>query len=205
MKNNFVSNYIKETKNILNKINQKDIERIIKILIEVKKTRGRIFFIGVGGSAANTSHAVNDFRKILALEAYSPTDNVSETTANTNDEGWHSIFINYLKVSKLKRKDLIFVFSVGGGNLEKNVSPNIVKAIDYAKKKKTKIVGIIGKDGGYTKKNSNACVLIPVVNSKHITPHSEGMQAVIWHMIVSHPKLKVNKTKMGKFKIITTL
>ena len=124
MKNNFVSNYIKETKNILNKINQKDIERIIKILIEVKKTRGRIFFIGVGGSAANTSHAVNDFRKILALEAYSPTDNVSETTANTNDEGWHSIFINYLKVSKLKRKDLIFVFSVGGGNLEKNVSPN---------------------------------------------------------------------------------
>lgn len=200
MKNNFVSNYIKETKNILNKINQKDIERIIKILIEVKKTRGRIFFIGVGGSAANTSHAVNDFRKILALEAYSPTDNVSETTANTNDEGWHSIFINYLKVSKLKRKDLIFVFSVGGGNLEKNVSPNIVKAIDYAKKKKTKIVGIIGKDGGYTKKNSNACVLIPVVNSKHITPHSEGMQAVIWHMIVSHPKLKVNKTKWESLK-----
>ena len=200
MKNNFVSNYIKETKNILKKINKKDIERIKKILIEVKKTRGRIFFIGVGGSAANTSHAVNDFRKILALEAYSPTDNVSETTANTNDEGWHSIFINYLKVSKLKRKDLIFVFSVGGGNLEKNVSPNIVKAIDYAKKKKTKIVGIIGKDGGYTKKNSNACVLIPVVNSKHITPHSEGMQAVIWHMIVSHPKLKVNKTKWESLK-----
>tara|TARA_A100001015_G_C14995300_1_gene715920 strand:- start:910 stop:1512 length:603 start_codon:yes stop_codon:yes gene_type:complete len=200
MQNSFISSYINESKKILSKINQKEIEKIIKILLEIKKNKGRIFFIGVGGSAANTSHAVNDFRKILALEAYSPTDNVSETTANTNDEGWDSIFINYLKVSKVKKKDLVFVFSVGGGNLEKNVSPNIVRAIDYAKRKKIKIVGIIGNDGGYTKKNSNACVLIPVVNDKHITPHSEGMQAVIWHMIVSHPKLKVNKTKWESLK-----
>lgn len=200
MQDSFISSYINESKKILSKINQKEIEKIIKILLEVKKNKGRIFFIGVGGSAANTSHAVNDFRKILALEAYSPTDNVSETTANTNDEGWDSIFINYLKVSKVKKKDLVFVFSVGGGNLEKNVSPNIVRAIDYAKRKKIKIVGIIGNDGGYTKKNSNACVLIPVVNDKHITPHSEGMQAVIWHMIVSHPKLKVNKTKWESLK-----
>ncbi len=200
MSDSFISSYINESKNILNKINKKEIQKIIDILVEVRKKNGRIFFIGVGGSAANTSHAVNDFRKILALEAYSPTDNVSEMTANTNDEGWDTIFINYLKISKLKKKDLIFVFSVGGGNLEKNVSPNIVKAIDYAKKKKVKIVGIIGKDGGYTKKNSNACVLIPVVNKQHITPHSEGMQAVIWHMIVSHPRLKINKTKWESLK-----
>jgi D-sedoheptulose 7-phosphate isomerase len=161
----------------------------------VKVDEGRIFFLGVGGSAGNCSHAVNDFRKIVGIEAYAPTDNVSELTARTNDEGWSTIFVEWLKVSKLHRKDALFIFSVGGGNLEKNISPNLVEAIKFAKTVGAKVIGIIGRDGGYTGENADVCVLIPTVNPDTITPHSEAFQAVVWHLLVSHPKLKSNNTK----------
>ena len=161
----------------------------------IKKKKGRIFFLGVGGSAANCSHAVNDFRKIIGVESYTPTDNVSELTARTNDEGWDSVFSEWLKVSNLNSKDLIFIFSVGGGNAEKNISTNLVKALKYGKLMGSKTVGIIGRNDGYAAKVTDECVVIPTVNKKTITPHTEAFQAVIWHLIVSHPKLKFNETK----------
>jgi D-sedoheptulose 7-phosphate isomerase len=161
----------------------------------VKSEGGRIFFLGVGGSAGNCSHAVNDFRKIVGIESYAPTDNVSELTARTNDEGWASVFVEWLKTSKLQAKDALFVFSVGGGNLEKNVSPNLVLALQLAKEVGAKVTGVVGRDGGYTAKVADACVVVPTVNPDTITPHSEAFQAVIWHLLVSHPKLKVNQTK----------
>ena len=153
------------------------------------------FFIGAGGSAANASHAVNDFRKFCNIESYCITDNISELTARTNDEGWDSTFSGWLKVSKLNSKDLIFVFSVGGGNIEKNVSPNIVEAISLAKSVKSKIVGVVGRDGGYTKSNADACILIPTENPKHVTPMTESLHVLMWHLIITHPKIAVNKTK----------
>jgi D-sedoheptulose 7-phosphate isomerase len=165
------------------------------LLATVKADGGRIFFLGVGGSAGNCSHAVNDFRKIVGIECYAPTDNVSELTARTNDDGWASVFVEWLKVSKLIDKDALFIFSVGGGNLEKNISPNLAEAIKLAKTVGAKVTGVVGRDGGYTAQAADACVIIPTVNPDTITPHSEAFQAVVWHLLVSHPKLKVNQTK----------
>jgi len=180
---------------IIKKIETKQIEKIVDLILNVRNEKGRIFFLGVGGSAGNCSHAVNDFRKIIGVESYAPTDNVSELTARTNDEGWSTIFSEWLKVSNLNPKDLIFVFSVGGGNIEKNISPNLVEALNYGKSIGCKLVGVVGRDGGYTTKVADACVIIPTVNEKTITPHTEAFQAVVWHLIVSHPKLKLNETK----------
>ena len=187
--------HLSEAIDIINKIDSEKIENIVEIIAQVRNKNGRIFFLGVGGSAANCSHAVNDFRKIIGVESYAPTDNVSELTARTNDEGWNSVFIEWLKVSKLKKDDLIFVFSVGGGNTEKNISVNLVEALKYAKSIKCNIVGIVGKDGGYTSSVASSCVIVPTVNEQTITPHTEAFQAVVWHLIVSHPKLKLNETK----------
>ena len=187
--------HLSEAIEIINKIDSEKIENIVKIIEEVKNKKGRIFFLGVGGSAANCSHAVNDFRKIAGIEAYTPTDNVAELTARTNDEGWNSVFVEWLKVSKLNRNDLIFVFSVGGGNIEKKVSVNLVESLKYAKSINCSIVGVVGKDGGYTASVANSCVVIPTVNEKSITPHTEAFQAVVWHLIVTHPKLKSKEMK----------
>lgn len=187
--------HLDEAIEIINKIDVNAIENVAKLLSEVKKDQGRIFFLGVGGSAGNCSHAVNDFRKIVEIESYAPTDNVSELTARTNDEGWPTIFEPWLKLSKLNSKDSVFIFSVGGGNLEENISPNLVNALKYAQTVGAKITGVVGKDGGYTAKVANACVVVPVVNKETITPHSEAFQAVIWHLLVSHPLLKQNQTK----------
>ena len=187
--------HLSEAIEIIKKIDTKQIEKMIEIIFNVRNEKGRAFFLGVGGSAANCSHAVNDFRKIIGVESYAPTDNVSELTARTNDEGWNSIFVEWLKVSNLNPKDLIFVFSVGGGNVEKNISPNLVEALKYGKIIGNRMVGVVGRDGGYTAKVADACVIIPEVNKKNITPHTEAFQAVVWHLIVSHPKLKLNETK----------
>ena len=191
----YAQQHLKEAKEIINHINIDAIEKVADLLATVKKDQGRIFFLGVGGSAGNCSHAVNDFRKIVEIESYAPTDNVSELTARTNDEGWATIFEPWLKLSKLNPKDAVFIFSVGGGNLEKNISPNLVNALKYAKQVGAKITGVVGRDGGYTAKVADACVIVPTVNPENITPHSEAFQAVIWHLLVSHPKLKENQTK----------
>lgn len=191
----FAEKYLKEAAEIIDKIDINSIEKLALIISNVKKNSARLFFLGVGGSAGNCSHAVNDFRKITQIESYAPTDNVSELTARVNDEGWKTIFVPWLKLSKLNKDDMIFIFSVGGGNLEKNISPNIVEALKFAKEIGCKIGGVVGKDGGYTAKVADAVVLIPVVNEQTITPHSEAFQAVVWHLLVSHPLLKENETK----------
>lgn len=191
----FAEKYLKEAAEIIDKIDINSIENLALIISNIKKNSARIFFLGVGGSAGNCSHAVNDFRKITQIESYAPTDNVSELTARVNDEGWKTIFVPWLKLSKLNKDDMIFIFSVGGGNLEKNISPNIVEALKFAKEVGCKIGGVVGKDGGYTAKVADAVVLIPVVNEQTITPHSEAFQAVVWHLLVSHPLLKENETK----------
>jgi D-sedoheptulose 7-phosphate isomerase len=191
----YAKQHLDEATNIISKIDIDSIERVADLLALVKRDQGRIFFLGVGGSAGNCSHAVNDFRKIVEVESYAPTDNVSELTARTNDEGWASIFEPWLKLSKLCSKDAIFILSVGGGNLEKNISPNLVNALKYAKNVGAKITGVVGRDGGYTAQVADACVIVPTVNPDNITPHSEAFQAVIWHLLVSHPKLKANQTK----------
>lgn len=191
----YIQQHLKEAVNIINAIDAGQIEGIVSIIHNIKEKDGRIFFLGVGGSAGNCSHAVNDFRKIVGIESYAPTDNVSELTARTNDEGWSTIFSEWLKVSKLSANDCLFVLSVGGGNLDKNISPNLVEALKYGKSVNSKIVGIVGRDGGYTAKVADACVIIPTVNPENITPHSEALQAVIWHLLVSHPSLKANQTK----------
>ena len=191
----YAQQHLNEAKEIINHINIDAIEKVADLLATVKKDQGRIFFLGVGGSAGNCSHAVNDFRKIVEIESYAPTDNVSELTARTNDEGWATIFEPWLKLSKLNPKDAVFIFSVGGGNLEKNISPNLVNALKYAKQVGAKITGVVGRDGGYTAQVADAYVIIPTVNPENITPHSEAFQAVIWHLLVSHPKLKENQTK----------
>ena len=191
----YAQEHLNEAREIIDQIDIEAIEKVADLLSTVKKDQGRIFFLGVGGSAGNCSHAVNDFRKIVEIESYAPTDNVSELTARTNDEGWPTIFEPWLKLSKLNPKDAVFIFSVGGGNLEKNISPNLVNALKYAKQVGAKITGVIGRDGGYTAKVADACVVIPIVNPENITPHSEALQAVIWHLLVSHPKLKENQTK----------
>jgi D-sedoheptulose 7-phosphate isomerase len=191
----YAAKHLAEAAEIIDRLDVSAIEKVADLIAMVKVDEGRIFFLGVGGSAGNCSHAVNDFRKIVGIEAYAPTDNVSELTARTNDEGWSTIFVEWLKVSKLHRKDALFIFSVGGGNLEKNISPNLVEAIKFAKTVGAKVIGIIGRDGGYTGENADVCVLIPTVNPDTITPHSEAFQAVVWHLLVSHPKLKSNNTK----------
>ena len=187
--------HLRETAEIVAKINPADCEKCVQELVGVRTRGGRLFILGVGGSAANASHAVNDFRKIAGLEVYAPTDNVSELTARTNDEGWASVFVEWLRGSRLNAKDALLIFSVGGGNVEKNISPNLVAAMQLAQQVGTRIIGIVGKDGGYTAKVANACVIVPTVNANNVTPHSEAFQAVLWHLFVSHPDLKVNQTK----------
>ncbi len=197
---NFTESFLSEANKIIESLDCQSIERVVGVLANVQKMGGCIFFLGVGGSAANASHAVNDFRKIAGFEAYAPTDNVSELTARTNDDGWKSVFEGWLKVSRLNSKDVLFIFSVGGGDLERNVSPNLVLALQYAKSVGAKIVGVVGRDGGYTSKVADACVIIPTVNPTHITPHTEAFHAVVWHLIVSHPDLKANQTKWESMK-----
>ncbi len=191
----FAEKFLIETKLIIDRLDLESIEQIVDLLLELRCQKGRLFFLGVGGSAANASHAVNDFRKIVGIEAYTPTDNISELTARTNDDGWKSVFSNWLAASHLSAKDMLFVLSVGGGDLVKNISPNLVAALDYGKEQGSKIVGILGRDGGYTAKIADTYVLIPTVNVDHITPHAEAFQAVIWHLMVAHPKLKLITTK----------
>jgi len=192
---NYAEQHLNEAAEILRKIDVIAIEKMADLLAKVKTAGGRIFFLGVGGSAGNCSHAVNDFRKIVGIESYAPTDNVSELTARTNDEGWATVFVEWLKTSKLVAKDALFIFSVGGGNLEKNISPNLVEALKFAKSIGAKVTGVVGRDGGYTAQVADACVIVPTVNAETTTPHSEAFQAVVWHLLVSHPKLKANQTK----------
>ena len=171
------------------------IEKMVALLADLRARGGRLFFLGVGGSAANCSHAVNDFRKIAGIEAYTPADNVSELTARTNDEGWDTVFAAWLKGSRLQKKDMLFVLSVGGGSLERNISPNLVRALEYARDVGAQIVGVVGRDGGYTAQVADACVIVPTVNPDNVTPHTEAFQAVVWHLLVSHPALKASETK----------
>ena len=191
----YTEQHLVELRQIAEGIDADAIESMADLLSGVKLDGGRLFFLGVGGSAGNCSHAVNDFRKIVGMEAYTPTDNVSELTARTNDEGWDTVFVEWLKTSRLNEKDVVFVLSVGGGNLEKNISPNLVKALQYAKEVGARTTGIVGRDGGYTATVADVCVIVPTVNPETVTPHSEAFQAVIWHLLVSHPKLKANQTK----------
>lgn len=191
----FIEQFLDEATTVIKQLDKSQIEKSVDLLLSAKASHGRLFILGVGGSAANASHAVNDFRKIVGIEAYAPTDNVSELTARTNDEGWATVFSSWLEVSRLQAKDMLLVLSVGGGNLEKNISPNLVAALEYAKKVGSKIIGIVSRDGGYTRQVADACVLIPAPNPENTTPHAEAFQAVIWHLMVSHPKLKASQTK----------
>jgi D-sedoheptulose 7-phosphate isomerase len=192
---NFSEQFLTEVQEITRQLDTGAIEKMARLLAEVRQREGRLFILGVGGSAANASHAVNDFRKITGIETYAPTDNVSELTARTNDEGWATVFDRWLNVSRLRNSDAVLVFSVGGGNLEKQVSPNLVTALQYAKSTGAAVLGIVGRDGGYTAKVADAYVMIPTVNATHVTPHSEAFQAVIWHLLVSHPLLKAAQTR----------
>ena len=196
----FAKQFLTEVQQVATQLDPDAIERAVDELASIRQRGGRLFILGVGGSAANASHAVNDFRKICGFECYAPTDNVSELTARTNDDGWASIFAEWLKGSRLQARDGLLIFSVGGGNLEKNVSPNLVAAIQLARQVGASVVGVVGRDGGYTAKAANVCVLVPVVNPAHVTPHSEAFQAVVWHLFVSHPKLKVGQTKWESTK-----
>ncbi|MFM9953526.1 MAG: SIS domain-containing protein [Opitutaceae bacterium] len=195
MSSSYSIQHLRETVEIIAKINPDDCEKCVAELRATRERGGRLFILGVGGSAANASHAVNDFRKIAGLECYAPTDNVSELTARTNDEGWATVFVEWLRGSRLKPIDTLLILSVGGGNLEKNVSPNLVLALKLAQEVGAHIIAIVGKDGGYAAKVAHACVIVPTVNPANITPHSEAFQAVIWHLFVSHPNLKLNQTK----------
>lgn len=191
----YARQHLAEASEVISRIDVDAIERMAELLRSLRDRHGRLFFLGVGGSAGNCSHAVNDFRKIVGIEAYAPTDNVSELTARTNDEGWETVFVEWLKTSRLSNNDMLFIFSVGGGNLEKNVSPNLVRALQHAKVVGAQVVGVVGRDGGYTAKVADECVIVPTVNPETITPHSEAFQAVIWHLLVSHPSLKAKQTK----------
>jgi len=192
---NFSEQFLLEAQQVIRKLDTQSIESVVGILAGARSQGGRVFFLGVGGSAANASHAVNDFRKIAGIECYAPTDNVSELTARTNDEGWASVFEEWLKVSRLRAGDVVFVLSVGGGSLENNVSPNLVAALRFAKAAGAKVVGVVGRDGGYTARVADACVVIPTINDAHVTPHAEAMQSVICHLMVSNPALKQARTK----------
>ena len=196
----FSTQFLNEVRLIADALDKAAIEKLAGLLAETRTRQGRLFILGVGGSAGNASHAVNDFRKIVGIETYAPTDNVSELTARTNDEGWSTVFEAWLKVSHLRRGDTVLVLSVGGGNVEKNVSPNLVTALAYAKSVGASVAGIVGRDGGFTATVADACVIIPTVNADHVTPHSEAFQAVVWHLLVSHPALKAAATKWESVK-----
>ena len=191
----YTEKHLAEASQIISQLDVGAIEQMVERLVSLRQRGGRLFFLGVGGSAANCSHAVNDFRKIAGIEAYAPTDNVSELTARTNDEGWASVFVEWLKVSHLNDRDMLFIFSVGGGNVEKNISPNLVLALQYAKQIGASVVGVLGRDGGYTAQVADACVIVPTVNPETVTPHAEAFQAIVWHLLVSHPALKAAPTK----------
>jgi len=200
MVSDYTQKYLTQAADIVSKLDAAQIDSMVAVIRGVRDNGGRLFFIGVGGGAGNCNHAVNDFRKIACIECYTPTDNVSELTARINDDGWETSFVNWLIVSKLGAKDALFVFSVGGGNLEKNISANIVRSLELAKKVGAKVVGVVGRDGGYTKQVADACVVIPVVDSETITPHTEAFQAVVWHLIVTHPDLKAREMKWESVK-----
>lgn len=196
----YIEKYLREASAIIEKIDVDQTRLMLDLVVKLKESKGRLFILGVGGGAGHASHAVNDFRKICGIEAYAPSDNVSELTARINDDGWETAYVNWLKISKLGTDDLVMVFSVGGGNTEKKISVNIVNSLQYAKDKGAKICGIVGRDGGYTARIADACVIIPMVNPETITPHTEAFQAVIWHLLVSHPDLQVNKMKWESLK-----
>jgi len=196
----YTSKYLAEVGQIAAAIDRRQIDRITEILLVLRKAHGRLFFLGVGGSAGNAGHAVNDFRKIAGIESFTPTDNVSELTARINDDGWESCFANWLKDSNLRSSDVVFIFSVGGGNLEKNISPNIVMALKLAKQVGAKVIGVVGRDGGYTATVADACVIIPTASAETITAHTEAFQAVVWHLIVSHPDLRKHEMKWEREK-----
>jgi D-sedoheptulose 7-phosphate isomerase len=189
------ADFLQDAARILARLDLAAIDAVVGLVAGVRQRGGRVFFLGVGGSAANAAHAVNDFRKIAGVEAYAPTDNVSELTARTNDEGWESVFAGYLKGSRLGANDLVFVLSVGGGDLERNISPNLVRALEYARQVGAAVCGIVGRDGGYTARVADACVVVPTVNAETVTPHAEAFQAVLWHLMVSHPLLKAAPTR----------
>ena len=191
----YTSAYLEEATRILSNLDMGAIEKMVDLLVDLRARGGRLFILGVGGSAANASHAVNDFRKIAGIEAYTPADNVSELTARTNDDGWDSVFVNWLRGSRLTSKDMILVFSVGGGHLERNISPNLVKALQYGVEVGSTICGIVGRDGGYTAKVADCCIVIPTINPQTVTPHAESFQAVIWHLLVSHPSIQMSAMK----------
>ena len=197
---NFSKKYLQECVEICNTINPDEIEDMANLINSVRSESGRIFFLGVGGGAGHASHAVNDFRKICNIESYAPTDNVSELTARVNDDGWDTCYVNWLKGSKISNKDLIFVFSVGGGNLEKNISVNILKSLQLAKEVGSKICGVVGRDGGYTKQVADVCIVVPNVNDHNVTPHTEAFQAIVWHLLVAHPLLIANEMKWESVK-----
>ncbi len=196
----FIREYLDAAVEVVKKIDSDEINRLIQLLIKTRLEEGRLFILGVGGSAANASHAVNDFRKLAGMEAYAPTDNVSELTARVNDDGWQTVFEAWLRVSRLRAEDMVLIFSVGGGSLKKNISPNLVKALQYAKVVGAKIGGVVGRDGGYTAQVADACVIIPTVDTQMVTPLSEAFQAVVWHLIVSHPDLKLSDGKWESTK-----
>jgi D-sedoheptulose 7-phosphate isomerase len=196
----YIKRYLKEAKEIIDQIDQNQIDQVIVLVKDIREKKGRLFFLGVGGGAANASHAVNDFRKICGVEAYTPTDNVAELSARINDDGWNTVFVEWLRQSRLGPRDGIFIFSVGGGSLEKNISANLVGAIDHAKKMKAKVLGIVGRDGGYTSRMADACIIVPIVNSETATPHTEAFQALLWHLIVSHPAMKACPMKWESLK-----
>jgi D-sedoheptulose 7-phosphate isomerase len=191
----YARQHLAEAAQVIERLDVDAIEKMALMLADLRERQGRLFFLGVGGSAGNCSHAVNDFRKIVGIESYAPTDNVSELTARTNDEGWETVFVEWLKTSRLTQNDMLFIFSVGGGNLEKNISPNLVRALQYAQTVGAKVTGVVGRDGGYTARVADVCVIVPTVTPDTITPHSEAFQAVVWHLLVSHPALKAKQTK----------
>ncbi len=197
----YITDYLEEVKTISEELDQTAIENLVHLIIDIRRKGGRLFFLGVGGGAANASHAVNDFRKIAGVESYTPSDNASELTARTNDDGWESVFVEWLKGCKLNSSDGVFVFSVGGGNAEQNISANVVRALEYAQQIDARIMGIVGRDGGYTAQVADACVVVPTVNSSTITPHTESFQGVIWHLIVSHPEVQISEMKWESVKI----
>ena len=196
----FIDKYFRESKEIIDRLDKKLIRKMVDYLVNLRARNGRLFILGAGGGAGHASHAVNDFRKICGIESYAPTDNVSELTARINDDGWDTAYVNWLKGSKLIENDMLLVFSVGGGNLEKGISVNIVNSLKFAKEIGAKICGVVGRDGGYTARVADACVVIPPVNSETITPHTEGFQAVVWHLLVSHPELQKYEMKWESVK-----
>jgi D-sedoheptulose 7-phosphate isomerase len=196
----YIKTYLSEVATIAQSLDENQIKAMVDILLDIREKKGRLFILGVGGGAGNAGHAVNDFRKIVNIESYAPTDNVSELTARVNDDGWESTFENWLKVSRLGKQDGILVFSVGGGNLEKNISANIVSALKLAKAAGARVIGVVGRDGGYTAKVADACVVVPPINQETITPHTEAFQSVVWHLLVSHPALKVQEMKWESIK-----